>query len=65
MNNAELLFSNGILYRNGEEGELLSTKEYSEKFGVPENTIRVWVRRGKLDPVKIGRDNYFFVKKEA
>lgn len=36
----------------------LTSAEYARKYGIPEITIRVWAKRGKLQSLKIGRNSY-------
>lgn len=42
---------------------ILNLEEAAKLLAVPEVTIRRWVRQGKI-PVREGRGQYFFVKKE-
>lgn len=36
-------------------GRLLSYKDLSARWQIPINTLRVWVMRGKLKVIKLGR----------
>lgn len=40
---------------------LLGTVELARKLGVSQDTVRVWIARGKLEPVaRIAGKNYFY-----
>jgi excisionase family DNA binding protein len=39
--------------------ELMTVKEVARLFRRSERTIREWVRKGRLKPVRIGRSVYF------
>lgn len=35
--------------------KLLSYKDLAERWGIPKNTLMVWVMEKKLKPIKLGR----------
>lgn len=35
-----------------------TTKEFADRCGVKEVTVRQWIRRGKIQSLKIGHENY-------
>lgn len=43
---------------NGKIVGYLTAAEYAKKHGIPEVTIRVWVKNGKIDGIKIGGNTY-------
>ena len=55
-------------------GNYMTVREVSDKIRVDKNTIRIWIREGKLKAVKAGErwkisetslDNFLFEKKEG
>ena len=47
-----------ITVRDGQIIGYLSATEYARKYKIPEATVRVWIKRGKLESLKIGINNY-------
>lgn len=37
------------------EGEYVTTEDVARRYHVNKQTVRRWVREGKLDPLKVGR----------
>ena len=43
----------------GEIEGYLSVRQFAEELGVSSGTVRQWINRGRITPIKIGMDNYF------
>lgn len=43
----------------GEIEGYLSVRQFAEELGVSSGTVRQWINRGRITPIKIGIDNYF------
>lgn len=48
-----------IEIQNGRIVGYITSKELAEKLGVTVSAIRVWVRRGKLEALKVGDELWF------
>ena len=44
--------------------EFLTTKELADLLNLPEQTVRLWAREGRIPCVKVGSD-YRFIKDEV
>ena len=49
--------------QNGRVKGYLTTTEFAKKCAVEEGTIRAWIKRGKIDSLKIGKENW--IKEDA
>lgn len=45
---------------NGKPRGYLSSKEFAESVGVQQTTVRIWIRREKLEAIKVG--NEWFIR---
>lgn len=43
----------------GEIEGYLSVRQFAQTLGVDSGTVRQWINRGRIAPIKIGMDNYF------
>lgn len=44
--------------QNGRVKGYLTTVEFAKRCAVEESTIRAWIKRGKIDSLKIGKENW-------
>lgn len=52
---------NTVTLVDGKPTGYLSTKEFAESIGAAQSTIRVWIRRQKIEALKIGSE--WFIQK--
>ena len=47
-----------VAIENGRIKGYLTTVEFAKRCAVEESTIRAWIKRGKIDSLKIGKENW-------